>query len=342
MTAVTATAPQSFTERRVAIPRQLSISALRRPTGTPQTLSGTTMGTSWTVTVVAPPGSAPTLRPLIEQCLDRVVAQMSPWERQSELNRFNDGPCNSWQPLPLEFRAVIACALRIAEETGGAYDPALGALVDLWGFGPTPRPDAPPSPEAVTAALDASGWNKLFFDPARGLMRQQPVRLDLCGIAKGFAVDLIGRTLREYGIVDALVDIGGELSGHGVKPDGTPWWVAVDRGTANHAPLVVALHGLAIATSGCERSFAHHGTLYSHTIAPRTGMPIDNGMITATVLHESCMQADAYATALMVMGPDQALLFANDKQLPAAIRYRTSDGEPGEAISASLQAMLED
>lgn len=341
MTALSATTPLQSMERRVAIPRQLSISALRRPTGALQTLDGTTMGTSWTVKFAGAPGMDSRLRPLIQQGLDRVVAQMSPWERQSDLNRFNDGPGHSWQPLPLEFHTVIDCALRVAAETNGACDPTLGALVDLWGFGPTARHNVLPSHRAIETALNASGWRNLTCDPARGLMRQSTLRLDLCGIAKGYAVDLIARTLREHGIVDALVEIGGELSGHGVKPDGTPWWVAVDDVAANHPRLLIALHGLAIATSGCERSFASEGAVYSHTIDPRTGRPIDNGMITTTVLHESCMQADAYATALMVMGPERAMAFADAKQLPALIRYQTTAGIM-EALSLSLQAMLED
>ncbi len=300
------------------------------------------MGTSWTVKFAGAPGLDARLRPLIQQGLDRVVAQMSPWERQSDLNRFNNGPCGSWQPLPLEFRTVIACALRIAEETGGACDPTLGALIDLWGFGPAQRSDALPSSHAIETSLNTSGWHNLAYDPARGLLRHKPVRLDLCGIAKGFAVDLIARMLREHGVIDALVEIGGELSGHGIKPDGTPWWVSVDEGSASHQPLVIALHGLAIATSGCERSFASEGVSYSHTIDPRTGRPIDNGMVSATVLHESCMQADAYATALIVMGPNEAIAFANDKLLPVVIRHQTSAGSIAEALSAPMQAMLED
>lgn len=342
MQALSATPPLQSMERRVAIPRQLSISALRRPTGALQALGGTTMGTSWCLKFAGAPGLDARLRPLIQQGLDRVVAQMSPWERQSDLSRFNDGPCHSWQPLPLEFRTVMDCALRIAEETEGTCDLTLGALIDLWGFGPAARHNEVPSHELIETALGASGWQNLVSDPARGLMRQTALRLDLCGIAKGFAVDLIVRTLREHGIPDALVEIGGELSGHGVKPDGTPWWVTVDRGTTNHAPLIVALHGLAIATSGCERNFASAGVIYSHTVDPRTGRPVDNGMVTATVLHESCMQADAYATALMVMGPDRAMAFANAKQLPAIIRYQRANDVVAEALSLPLQAMLED
>lgn len=345
MAALTANAASPSQERRVAIPRELSISALRRPAGTLQVLGGTSMGTSWTVKFAGAPGMTETLRAAIERALARVVAQMSPWEPQSDLSRFNAGPCNVWQTLPHEFATVIACALAIAEETDGACDPTLGTLVELWGFGPLPRRAEFPTPEAIDIALTRSGWRSLRFDPnGRRLMRATPLRLDLCGIAKGFAVDLVAHVLREHGIIDALVEIGGELSGLGVKPDGSPWWVAVDdQSAASVAPLMVALHGLAIATTGCERCFQHDGATYSHTIDPRTGKPIANGMVTATVLHGSCMQADAYATALMVMGPERAMAFADAKQLPVVLRYRSADtGAVAEHISAPLQAMLED
>jgi thiamine biosynthesis lipoprotein len=181
----------------------------------------------------------------------------------------------------------------------------------------------------------------------RQLRRHTAVKLDLNGIAKGYAVDLLMSALREHGIHHALVDIGGELSGRGVKPDGTPWWVSIDRPTSLSpqiaTPVLVALHDLAIATSGCERHFEHRGRVYSHTIDPRTGSPIANGMVTATVLHPSCVQADAYATALMVMGPDAGMTFATEKGLAAVIYYGKSDGgrQLEERQSAELLAMLD-
>jgi thiamine biosynthesis lipoprotein len=344
VTAATATSalPPSAA-RRVAIPRELSLSALRRPDGPLQSLRGTTMGTSWNVTWVGLADAADTVRAAIERTLARVVAQMSPWEPQSDISRFNAGRVGAWIPLPHDFCEVMACALCIAEESDGCCDPALGTLINLWGFGPQPAPPERPSSADINAALGQSGWRNLAFDPSsRRLMRSKPAHLDLCGIAKGYAVDLVARTLRQYGIVDALVEIGGELTGHGVKPDGTPWWVAVDNPAgANLPPIVVALHGLAIATSGCERHFQHAGAIYSHTLDPRTGVPIDNGMVTATVLHDSCMQADAYATALMVMGPERALAFAEEKQLAAVIRYRPASHDAiAEALSTPMQAML--
>jgi thiamine biosynthesis lipoprotein len=190
--------------------------------------------------------------------------------------------------------------------------------------------------------LRLSGWQQIERDHVGSrFSRTSSARLDLSGIAKGYAVDLVARALRDAGSAAALVEIGGELSGYGVKPDGTPWWVAVDGDAGAEAPIMAALHGLAIATSGCERCFTHAGKSYSHTIDPRTGWPIDNGMISATVLHESCMQADAYATALMVLGADAAIAFAETYGLAALVRHRTS-GSLVERVSTQLQAMLDD
>ena len=301
------------------------------------------MGTSWRVRFVGPAAAVPPARHAINQILDRVVALFSPWEAGSELNCFNATPPGAWHPASPDFAKVLACALRIAEQSDGACDPALGALVDLWGFGPVPRGPDIPAPSAVRQALEASGWRHINQDHlGQKFVRRSLARLDLCGIAKGYAVDLVAQTLGDAGIAAALVEIGGELSGYGIKPDGSPWWVAVDGEPAGEAPLRVALHSIAIATSGSERCFIHAGKSYSHTIDPRTGRPIDNRMISATVLHESCMQADAYASALLVMGPDAAIAFAETYELAALIRYCTGSADAiAERVSAPLQAMLD-
>jgi thiamine biosynthesis lipoprotein len=309
-------------------------------------IAGATMGTTWSCKFVGSSANAQTLRRMIPLALDRVIAQMSPWEGQSDITRFNRLPLNQWQELPRELGRVMSSALRIARESGGAYDPTMGALVDLWGFGPSGPREAPP-PDHIARLHQACGWQQLDLDPgARRLRRHNCGAIDLCGIAKGFAVDLVAETLLELGIHHALVEIGGELRGHGVKPDGSPWWVEIDRpaqatvGVAAE-PIMVALHDLAIATSGCERSFARGAQHFSHTLDPRTGWPIANGMVTATVLHRSCMEADAYATALMVLGPDAGIDFAIKHQLAALIRFTGSDGDIiEERITPALDVML--
>jgi thiamine biosynthesis lipoprotein len=241
----------------------------------------------------------------------------------------------------------MASALRIARESGGAYDPTMGALIDLWGFGPSGPRESPPTPDEISLLHQACGWQQLELDSgARGLRRHNRGPIDLCGIAKGFAVDLVADMLLELGIHHALVEIGGELRGHGVKPDGSPWWVEIDRPAhaaagVVAAPILVALHDLAIATSGCERGFARGAQHFSHTLDPRTGWPIANGMVTATVLHRSCMEADAYATALMVLGPNAGIDFAIKHELAALVRFTGSNGNIiGERTTPALDAML--
>lgn len=302
------------------------------------------MGTTWSVKFVGSSASRQTLQRMIPLTLDRVIAQMSPWESESDISRFNRQPLNEWQTLPLELERVMDSAIRIAQESDGAYDPTVGALIDLWGFGPSGPRHAPPNTGDIAAYHRACGWQQLEHDSgARRLRRHNTGLIDLCGIAKGFAVDLVADTLREHGIHHALVEIGGELRGHGVKLDGSPWWVEIDRSsmTSTEAkPMLVALHDLAIATSGCERGFVSGARHFSHTLDPRTGWPIANGMITATVLHRSCMEADAYATALMVLGPDAAIDLAVAYDLAALILFQQDGGAPTERTTPALDAML--
>jgi FAD:protein FMN transferase len=326
---------------RIAIPLDLERCAVPANAQL-QELTGSTMGTTWSVTFCGSRASAQTLQRAICSALDLVVTQMSPWDPDSALSQFNRRAPGEWQALPVEFCSVIEAALRIADQSDGAYDPTMGLLIDLWGFGPAGPPRSLPSSQDIAHQRDRCGWRKLEFDKTgRRLRRHGGGRLDLNGIAKGFAVDLLMTILRRHDLHHALVEIGGELAGAGVKPDGTPWWVAVARPAADPAPsLLVALHGLAIATSGCERSYTCAGRSVSHTIDSRTGSPIDNGMVAATVLHTSCMEADAYATALMVMGARAGMAFAERHDIAATMLFTTDAGAVAEQISPALQAML--
>jgi FAD:protein FMN transferase len=288
--------------------------------------SGRTMGTTWRVRLVAAVALArePVLR-AIQGALDEVVDQMSTWEARSDLCRFNRAAPATWQALPESFFEVLACARGVAERSDGAFDPTAGALVDAWGFGPA-APHGVPDEAALLRALGRAGWHRLELDVARHSARQPGgLALDLSAIAKGFGVDLVARRLAELGFASHLVEVGGELRGSGVKPDGQPWWVQLEHPDARPGgqPTLLALHGLSVATSGdYRRWFEHAGTRYSHTIDPRDGLPIRHGLASVSVIHAQCMLADAWSTALNVLGPVDGPVLADRLGLAARFIVR--------------------
>lgn len=299
-----------------------------------ETLDGATMGTGWCVKHwwrpdVAPQSSA-SVREAIEVVLARVVAQMSTWEADSDLSRFNRAEPGSWHALQPEFFTVLQHALALAERSGGAYDPTIGPVVDLWGFGPAAPRDCAPEPAQAREAWLRVGWQRLQLDASvRRVHQPGGVSVDLSSIAKGFAVDEVVRALAALGVSDALVEIGGELLGVGERPDGQPWRVAVrwPSDEPDQQGPVIALHDLAVATSGDEfHRFESDGRRYSHTIDPRSGAPVPHALVSVTVLHSSCMQADALATALTVLGPEAGWQFAERDGLAALFVRQADDG----------------
>lgn len=331
-------------EPRIVIPASLSPRAFaeREASGTVQTLSGATMGTTWSARIVAPETALPMLKAVIQTALDEVVRDMSTWETGSAISRFNRAPAGSWHALPQALFHVLTAGYDIAEASNGAFDPTAGALVDLWGFGPAPATLAPPSPQQIEDALARGGWHRLALDRA-ARRAQQPgaMRLDLSAIAKGYGVDAASERLRANGIRHFLIEVGGELRGEGIKPDGQPWWVDIEAPPGLRvAPTRVALHNLSIATSGDYRRFFDHGQRrYAHSLDPRTGMAADNGLAAVTVLHPSCMLADAWATALIVSGPDEGPRIAEAHGL-AALFLSRARADP-EIITTAFASLLD-
>lgn len=318
---------KSPAERRVLVPEGLSavLRTAAPPSALVARLEGETMGTRWMARMNLPPRvNLSDLERGIESCLSRIISQMSNWEAGSDICRFNEAASDTWYALPADFLNVVRAALRVAQESDGAFDPTMGALTGLWGFGPAGRPASLPSERTVQTQLVRGGWHKLVLkDDA--LLQPGGVHLDFSGIAKGYAVDCLSRFLADAGVTNHLVEIGGELRGHGVKPSAMPWWVGLDSGV-DIPQTVIALHDIAIATSGSERSFEHEGRSYSHTIDPATGRPLDNEIVSVTVLHSECMMADAYATALMVMGVQRGITFAVKHDIKALFVFRTGKG----------------
>ena len=307
----------------------------RPPSDLIRALGGQTMGTTWSARVIAPPGVGEAeIRSAIEEELATVVGLFSPWEPSSEISRFNTAPAGVWA-VSQSFWDLLDAAM------------TLGALVDLWGFGP-PGPRSAllpvPSEDEIAAAAAVSGWQKLRLNgDARAVMQMGGMRLDFSGIAKGHAVDRVSERLMAMGATSHLIEIGGELKGRGVKPDAQPWWVEIERVEGSPAPhTVAALFDLAVATSGdYRRAFRHEGRLYPHTIDGSTGRPVSNNLSSVTVLHASAMMADAYATALTVMGPFDGPDYAEAVGLMAHFVERTERG-PVERMSPAFAALLDD
>ncbi|MGI4841716.1 MAG: FAD:protein FMN transferase [Janthinobacterium lividum] len=321
------------TMRSVLVPFEIDMalppagSVLRRA-------AGQSMGTTWSAQMLVPPAAAQGLEAALQRELDEIVAQMSHWEENSLLARYNRAPAGSWHALPPQFYEVAELALQIHEDTAGAYDPAAGALVQLWGFGATGRHDRAgfqlPSPIEVASTLARRARAVPQLDRTkRRLLQPGGAVLDFSSIAKGYGVDRLGLCLERLGVRHYLVEVGGELRGAGMKPGGEPWWIEIEGvpDAAAGPQAMVALHGLAIATSGDYRSYFEHGRQRaSHTIDPRSGHPIANGVASCTVVASSCMVADALSTALTVMGAEAGIAFADARGIAGRYLVRHEDG----------------
>ncbi len=348
----TAISPQGIAprERYVAVPRAIggpSLAPFGAATRT-MTLSGATMGTTWRVRAVTSSNGDSTDRDAIVARLDALVAALSNWAPDSALSCFNRAPLHAWQPLPEALLDVLLVARDVHARSAGAFDPTVAALVAAWGFGPraTPGPGrhAPPCDVELDAARRHQGFGAIEIDAiGRRARRTRDVTLDLCGIAKGHAVDRLSALLVDRDRPHHLVEIGGELRGAGVKADASPWWVGIEAPPDAEVDAVehlVALHGLAIATSGDYRhAFVHDGRRHAHAVDPRTGRTVANAPASVAVLDRRCVVADAEATAIMVLGVEAGLAHADRHGLAALVAERV-----GRRVrfhrSAAFDAML--
>lgn len=326
-------------EPLVLLPLSVSPTRLVRPADDGlRRLAGRSMGTHWSLNIAGKIDPA-AVTALVQAELDAVVAEMSQWEPASELSRFNSAEANCWRRLSPGFVEVLSQGLYIAQRTQGAFDPTLGAVVDLWGFGPVTPTCLPPPADKLAEARAASGWKKLALDTSSRLARQPGgLKLDLSGIAKGHAADRAARRLEDEGHVSFLMEVGGELVARGLKPDGQPWWVDLEQPPqADLPPIRIGLVHMAVATSGNYRRYHDLG---AHTLDPRTAAPLRDAPASVTVLHETCMSADALATALTVLGVEAGLAFAEEEQL-AAIFMHQHDGAWRQALSSRARAMAD-
>ncbi len=329
--------------RRVLVPDLPPATPLRPPAGSVRALAGPTMGTTWSVRLVAPdPFDEGAVLRRVESRLARVIAAASTWEPESAIARFNAGPAGSRHVLPEDLRRILRAGLRIAAATGGAFDPTIGPAVDLWGFGPAGGAGGVPDDAAIAAARARIGFGRLRLDADGTALQPGGLGLDLSGIAKGFAVDAVAEDLAAAGFGHGLVEIGGECRGWGTKPDGRPWWIALEAPPGGEAgpETVVALHGLALATSGdYRRCFEADGRVLAHTLDPRTGAPLRNGVASVSVVAATALEADGWATALTVLGPAAGLAVADREGIAACWLVRGAAGGFAETASAAFAAL---
>lgn len=335
-------------------------------------VDGASMGTTWRVLWVADGGQAASqrheqeagVRAAVQAELDWVIAQMSHWRPDSDLGRFNRASAGTVVRLPTAFAEVLSAGLWLADLSGGAFNPAAGALVNLWGFGPSSDLLDPPGVHkrydevgfhmpthaAAQTALGYCDWRALRFDGRDCIVQPGGVQLDFSAIAKGYAVDRIVSRLRAMGLAHLLVEVGGELRGTGYGLGGQPWWVELESpGAASPAVLPrtrIALHGLSVATSGdYRRCYTRDGQRMPHTIDPRTGRPIAHGLASVSVLHEDCLWADAWSTALTVLGLEPGLALAREHGIAALFVQRVqpepAQGGEGEAFREVLTPALQ-
>ncbi len=283
------------------------------------------MGTRWSARYFAEGAREDVVRAALASAVEAVDRQMSNWKPDSDLSRINAAAVGQWIRVPAELAIVIGEALRIGRESDGAFDIAVGDAVNAWGFGPAKSCEPLVAGHASGQPRSAALGSIEFDEAGEHLRKSAPLSLDLCGIAKGFGVDELARCLERFGITDYLVGIDGELRARGRKPDGSPWNVAIERPDYGTRDImgVLELADQAIATSGDYRHWVEvAGTRLSHTIDPRTGAPLRNRVASVTVLARNCMEADAWATALMVMGEQAGMDFAQARGIDALFIIR--------------------
>lgn len=302
------------------------------PTG-PILFEGATMGTSYHIKVIPTLSTQIDVKSVSDTIIDRlndIDLLMSTYKNDSEVSLFNQHHENQWVDISNETLNVIQAGQQVSKLSDGAFDMTIGNLVNLWGFGPTINLDSIPQQHKIDALINQIGYQKLQLtsQPPQILKTSPQIYLDLSAIAKGYAVDAIAKVLLDLHIEHFMVEIGGEIVTHGYKSVNNPWVIGVQSPATVEQSVQKRLYltDIAMATSGDYRNyFEQDGVRYSHTIDPRTGHPINHQLASVTVIGSTCMLADAYATAIMVLGPIKGMEFANKNNI--AILMIIKEGE---------------
>lgn len=297
----------------------------------PVQLTGTTMGTTWHVSYIgATPGPSPDqLQSGIEGLLEQLNLSMSTYLADSQISQFNALEANTWFRTSPDFFQVLSTALEVGRQSEEAYDVTVAPLVDLWGFGPGGIVSLPPTEQEIAALMNRVGQSNLRLDKENfSVMKLNNLSLDFSSLAKGYAVDRVAEWLLEKGVDRFMVEVGGEMRLSGLSGRADLWRIAIEQpeNSSRSVAITINLTGAAVATSGDYRNyFEVDGQRFSHMIDPRSGYPIAHDLVSVTVVHPSCMIADAWATALAVLGADRAMVVAQAQGLAVYFIRRVGD-----------------
>ena len=275
---------------------------------------GRTMGTTWSLKTAQ--STAADVGDEVQRELDRYEAMLSNWRADSPVSRFNASRSTEWQPMPAEVIEIVEIAKRIADDTDGALDITLGPLIDLWGFGAHGRRITPPTDEDIQSAKKQCGWSHLEWSAEPPALRKKlpEVEINLSSVIEGWVLERLAKRLQG----DFLLEIGGEVLARGFSAPGSPWRVGVQTPDAPSGDVMqtLPLSNATLATSGTYRQhFEDAGSTFAHVLDPRTGRPVHHSLRAVSVMNDSAILADGYATALLVVGPHKGRVVAEGLRL---------------------------
>ena len=286
----------------------------------PDVINGESMGTRYSVNVL---GDKRVSEELINNRLVEINNIFSTWQDDSELSKLNHANVGSWVSVSDELHKILKTSKELYYQTGSYFDPGIGRLIDLWGFGAKGGRTEAPQREEIRNAFEQSSIQYLMIEPGR-VKKTKDIHINLSAIAKGYAVDEIARLIKESGVTNFLVEIGGEVSASGTN-NGDYWVIGIER-PDNKAPIGLELVDASIATSGNYRNFfIWEGAKYMHIFDPTTGLPANNDLTSVSVIHPQSAMSDAYATAMMAMGSARAIELAKKMKLSVLLMANKED-----------------